>query len=249
MVAATLASELRREQTVIADRATAEMLAVFGSLNFKAIDFSAPGWVEASVSVAQRYHAQASALGADMYLSMRRDAGVAGQFDYYRPELDVQELRAALIVLGPVAAKKLMSDGVRIPDAAQRVFTLTAGRVSKTALGGVRDTISGTAVKDPQAVAYARQVGSDPCDFCLLMAENTYTSAYTAMYSAGNRKRNKNPQPMGSKFHDHCRCTVISIFRGQLAGVGNKQQFMMSWVQASQQGTGFDAFVESYLAA
>ena len=243
MVAATLASELRREQTVIADRATAEMLAVFGSLNFKAIDFSAPGWVEASVSVAQRYHAQASALGADMYLSMRRDAGVAGQFDYYRPELDVQELRAALIVLGPVAAKKLMSDGVRIPDAAQRVFTLTAGRVSKTALGGVRDTISGTAVKDPQAVA------SDPCDFCLLMAENTYTSAYTAMYSAGNRKRNTNPQPMGSKYHDHCQCTVISIFRGQLAGVGNKQQFMMSWVQASQQGAGFDAFVESYLAA
>lgn len=244
MVAATLSSELRREQAAIADRVTQEMLAIFGSLNFKAIDMSSPGFIEAAISVAERGHVQASALGADMYLSMRREAGVAGAFDVYRPEVDVAELRRALIVLGPVAAKNLMSSGVRIPDAAQRVFTLTAGRVSKTAIAGTRDTISGTSVIDSQAVAYARQTGSDPCDFCILMAENTYKSAYTALYAAGNRKRAKNPQPMGSTFHDHCKCTVVTLFQGQIApGAKDRQAFLKEWVNASGQGISFTDFL------
>lgn len=244
MVAATLSSELRREQAAIADRVTQEMLAVFGSLNFKAIDMSSPGFIEAAVSVAERGHTQASSLGADMYLSMRREAGVAGGFDFYRPEIDVAELRRALIVLGPIAAKNLMSSGVRIPDAAQRVFTLTAGRVSRTVLGGVRDTISGTSVIDGQAVAYARQTGSDPCRFCLLMAENTYKDAYSALYSAGNRKRAKNPQPMGSKYHDHCKCTVVTLFQGQIApGARDRQAFLKEWVSASGQGVSFADFL------
>lgn len=245
MVAANLSSELRREQTLIADRATAEMLAIYGSLNFKAIDFSAPGWVEASVSVAQRYHAQASALGADMYLSMRRDAGVAGQYRAVRPALDERELRRALIVLGPIAAKNYMSQGIRIPDAARQVFTLTAGRVSKSALAGARDAITASTVSDSQAVAYARQVGTNPCDFCLTMAENTYKDAYSAMYSAGTRKRAKAPQPMGSKFHDHCKCTVVPLFDGQIApGAREKQAFAAEWAKASRQGTGFRDFIE-----
>lgn len=244
MVAATLSSELRREQAAIADRVTQEMLAIFGSLNFKAIDMSSPGFIEAAISVTKRGHAQASTLGGDMYLSMRREAGVAGAFDVYRPEVDVAELRRALIVLGPVAAKNLMSSGVRIPDAAQRVFTLTAGRVSKTAIAGARDTISGTSVLDSQAVAYARQTGSDPCDFCILMAENTYRDAYSALYSSGTRRRGqKNPQPMRSTYHDHCKCTVVTLFRGQIApGAQDRQAFLKEWVAASQQGMSFTDF-------
>lgn len=197
------------------------------------------------MSVAERAHAQASSLGADMYLSMRREAGVAGRYEAYRPALNEVELRRALVVLGPVAAKNFMAGGARIPDAARRVFTLTAGRVSRTALGGVRDTISGTTMQDSQAVAYARQVGADPCDFCLLMAENTYKDAYSALYSSGTRKRNKNPQPMGSTFHDHCKCTVVTLFEGQIApGAKDRQAFLAEWATASKQGAGFRDFIE-----
>lgn len=245
MVAAALSNELRREQTAIAERATTEMLAVYGSLNFKAIDLSAPGFIEASVSVAERRHREASVLGGDMYLSMRRDAGVAGNFQVEWAEFDAEQLRRDLIVLGPVAAKKLMSQGERIPRAARSVFKLTAGRVAKASIAGVRDTISGTTAKDSQAVAYARQVGSNPCDFCLMLSANTYKSAYAALYSGGARKRSKAPQPAGSKFHDHCKCTLVTLFAGEIApGAQDQQAFLADWAKASGQGTGFREFVE-----
>lgn len=245
MVAASLSAELRREQTAIADRVTAEMLSIYGALNFKAIDMSAPGFIEAAVSVADRGHREASVLGGDMYLSMRRDAGVAqGGFDVARPEFDARQLRVDLVALGPVAAKKLLSRGERIPEAARRVFTLTAGRVSTASLAGARDTISASTVKDRQAVAYARQTQSGACEFCLLMAENTYKSAYSALYASGTRGRAKAPQPMGATFHDHCRCTLVTLFQGEIApGARDRQAFLAEWVKASKQGTGFEEFV------
>lgn len=238
-------SELRAEQVALADRVTQEMLAVFGSLNFMAVDVSAPGFIEASVSVARRGHIEASALGADAYLSMRREAGVAGVFEVFHPEFDEDATRRALTILGPVAAKRLMSRGVLIPDAARRVFTLSSGRVSKMALAGARDTLSGSSVRDDQATGYARVVSSTACDFCVMLAGNTYQNAYTALYSAGNRKRNKAPQPMGSKFHDHCKCTVRPLFAGELpAHESDRQGFMRAWAEASGQGIGFREFAE-----
>lgn len=245
MVTASLASELRREQTALADRVTVEMLGVYGALNFKALDVSSPGFIEAAVAVAERGHREASALGGDMYLSMRRDAGVAGQFDVARPKFDAVQLRRDLTVLGPVAAKKLLSRGERIPDAAKSVFTLTSGRVSKTALQGTRDAISGSSGADQQAVAYARQVRAGACDFCVLLAENTYRSAESAMFAAGTRGRAKAPQPAGATFHDHCRCTLVPLFQGQIApGSRDRQAFIAQWVSASKQGMSYRDFAE-----
>lgn len=245
MVAAALATELRTEQQRIAERATGEMLTLYGAFQFTDVDATAPAFIEASVSVADRFHREASALGGNMYLSMRRDAGVAGHYVVARPEFDAVQLRRDLIALGPVAAKKLMSRGVRIPDAAKRVFTMSAGRVATASLAGVRDTITASTVDDSQAVAYARQTQSDACDFCLTMAENTYRSAQTAQFASGGRRRAKAPQPAGSTFHDHCRCTVLPLFRGEIApGARDRQAFLAEWATASRQGTGFREFIE-----
>lgn len=245
MVAATRATELRREQSQIAERVTAEMLTLYGAFNFKSIDATAPAFIEASVSVADRWHREASALGGDMYLSMRRDAGVAGHYTVERPQFDAVQLRRDLIVLAPVAAKKALSRGVRIPDVARNVFTLTAGRTTTAALAGARDTISGSSVKDSQAIGYARQTQSGACDFCLMLAENTYRSAETAMFSGGTRKRNKAAQPAGQPFHDHCRCTLVTLFQGEIApGAKDRQAFLAEWSKASRQGTSFREFAE-----
>lgn len=246
MVTATLAMELRREQTAIAARVTDEYLSTFGALNFKAIDLSSPGFIEASVSIAERGHRESGVLGSDMYLSMRRDAGVSGSVELATPELDKAQLRRDLIILGPVAAKRLMSQGIRIPEAAQRVFTLTAGRVAKTAISGTRDTISATTRLDDQAFAYARQTAAGACDFCVMLAGNTYKSAETAMFSSGMRKRNKAAQPAGEKFHDHCRCTLITLFRSQMPERRrlSRRQFSEAWVEASRQGMRYTDFLD-----
>lgn len=246
VVAANLSNDFRREQTVIAEQVTYEMLAVFGALNFKALDMSSPGFIEAAVSVAERGHRQSVALGGDMYLSMRRDAGVMGNFRVDEAVFDPTQLRRDLVALGPVAAKKLLSRGERIPDAASRVFTLTSGRVSKSSIAGARDTISRSTVSDDRAVAYARQVGSNPCDFCSMLSANTYKSAYAAMYSAGGRKRAKAPQPLGATFHDHCKCTLVTLFGGELPDPAKgEQEFLKSWVGASKQGVDFRTFADS----
>lgn len=246
MVAASLSNELRREQIALAERVTAEMLVVYGSLNFKAIDMSSPGFIEAAVSVAERAHREGAVLGGDMYLSMRRDANVAGQFRVFQPEFDADQLRRDLTILGPVAAKRLMSQGQRIPQAAQTVFTLTSGRVARNALDGVRDAIIGSSVEDSQAIAYARQVASDACDFCLLMSENTYRSAYAALYADGSRgRRNPNAQAAGEKFHDHCRCTVVTLFNGQLPErARQRDEFRAAWNEATRQGVDPYEFIE-----
>lgn len=244
MVAASLSTQLRREQTAIAEQTTLEMYSVFGVLNFKNLDASSAGFIEASVSVAQKAHARAGELGGDMYLAMRRDAGVAGQFTAYRPQFDADELRAALVVLGPVGAKKLMSSGHRIPDAAQRVFTATSGRVATAALAGTRDAITGSTMQDSRAIAYGRQTRAGACDFCLIMSENTYKDAFSAMYSAGNRGRAKAPQPMGATFHDHCGCTVVTLFDGQLPERAKERtEFFRAWNTATRQGVDPNEFI------
>jgi len=245
VVATALARDLRADQIALADRVTQEMLLVFGALNFKAIDLSAPGFIEAAIAVAARGHRAGSGVGADMYLSMRRQAGVAGPFQPVLPEFDAAQLRRDLTVLGPIAAKKLMADGVMIPDAAQRVFTMTAGRVSKNALAGVRDTISGSTVQDDEAVAYARQTSSGACDFCIRMAENTYRSAFSAIYSSGRRKRNRKAQPAGSTFHDHCRCTLVTLFKGEIApGAKERASTSKAWAEADRNGVSFRDFAK-----
>lgn len=241
MAVSTLVSELRREQSRIAEGVTTELLALYGAFNFKAIDATAPAFIEASVSVADRWHRKASEVGGDMYLSMRSDAGVAGHYTVDRPQFNERQLRRDLIILGPVAAKKALSSGARIPTAARNVFTLTAGRVSTASLAGVRDTISRTSVRDAQVTSYARQTQADACDFCLMLAENTYKDAYSAMYSSGSRKRAKSPQPMGSKFHDHCRCVLVPLFRGGpvtevlAAKRDREKRFREAWAEASGQ--------------
>ncbi|HUH52601.1 MAG TPA: hypothetical protein VLZ31_00960 [Microbacteriaceae bacterium] len=241
----TLTREMRREQNQLAELATAEMLTIFGSLNFKNIDVSAPGFIEASVSVAERYHNEATYLGADMYLSMRSQAGVAGRFDVVSPGLDSVQLRKDLVYLAPISAKKLMSQGQRIPDTARTVFTLTSGRVTKTVLDGSRQTIEASTVADSQAVAYARQTSAGACDFCVLMAENTYKHAEDALYSSGTRKRAKKPQAAGSKYHDHCRCTVVTLFNNEMPQRWHdKQEFREAWFDATNQGIDPHEFIE-----
>ena len=240
---------LRNEQIALADQVTQEFLAVFGSLNFKNIDYSSPGFVEAAISVAERGHRAGARIGSEMYLSMRTQAGVAGSFEVVAPELDVSQLRRDLIALGPIAAKKLLSRGERIPDAAKSVFTLTAGRVATNALSGVRDTISATTLGDSQAVAYARQPQGDACDFCIMLADNTYRDAFSAMYSAGNRKRNLKPQPMGATFHDHCRCTLKPLFASQVnmsivPRTGSARSFGAAWRSAHARGMTYDQFLK-----
>ncbi|MCS4277724.1 hypothetical protein M2390_002933 [Mycetocola sp. BIGb0189] len=207
-----LAADLRREQIKLADRLVLDLVEVFGALNFKGIDTSAPGWAAAVIAATTTHHRAAAELGATMYLDLRREVGVKGPVNIATPDLDRGALEAALALNGPYAAKHGMAIGRRISELAPAIFANTAGAATKLALAGSRDTIEITADTDPKALSYVRIASAKPCDFCALMTQKSYLSMQSAGTAAGTRNRALNPRARGASYHAHCRCTVVPYF-------------------------------------
>lgn len=222
--ATDLAVEYRARQVEIAKSTAQDMLNVAGALNFKAVDLSSTGWMTAvEAVVARRYH-ESVQLGQDMYLGFRSVSGVQGAAALTIPNLDRDKLIRALVVLGPYAAKHGMADGEPIPELATRVLTNTAGAAIRASLAGARDTVQGTAIADTQCIGYTRVTNGKPCNFCAMVAANTYRSIQSASESSGARRRSASPQPPRSKYHNHCQCRAVPIFNQKSWPDGTKRR-------------------------
>lgn len=219
-----LSNQFRADQIDLARESTTKLLEVSGALNFKAVDSSAPGWIAAVESIVVPAHERSVQLGAALYGDYRLASGVAGAAPVVIPELDRRALRNALTILGPYAAKHAMAQGMSISKTFENVFANTAGTAVKTVLGGGRDTVQGSSVSDTVCVGYQRVTSSSPCPFCAMVAQNTYRSVESASQSSGTRKRSANPQPPKSRYHSHCRCTVVPIFSAASWPAGYKSK-------------------------
>lgn len=209
---AQLSDEYRARQLEIAQGTARDMLNVAGALNFKAVDLSASGWLTAVESIVYRRYDQAMQLGQDMYLGFRSASGIPGAGALTLPQLDRDRMLRAMIVLGPYAAKHGMSEGTPIPDIVKSVVANTTGSAVRASLGGARDTVQGTAVADSQCIGYTRVTSGSPCNFCAMVAANTYRSIQSASESSGTRRRSAAPQPARSSYHNHCKCRAVPIF-------------------------------------
>lgn len=97
------------------------------------------------------------------------------------------------------------------PDRAHETIDTMAAGVNRAVLNAGRDTVEWSA--GAQGRSWRRVTDGDPCAFCAMLATRSdYTSRERAL-TTGHTRRHKRggKRPLGSKYHDHCGCTVVEV--------------------------------------
>lgn len=131
------------------------------------------------------YGEAAAALAAEWYDDERDQAGIRGRFAAEPATLPEQGAQAlAGYAVGPLFSAE--------PDW-PRALTLASGGVQLRVANASRETVIGSAFRDPAAEGWQR-VGNGACAFCRLLIGRgfVYRSESSASFGA----------------HDHCNCSV-----------------------------------------
>jgi hypothetical protein len=122
------------------------------------------------------YGAAAASLGADWYDELREQAEVRGRF---------QAIVADLPDVGRTDAL-----------AGWAVGPMTSGGLQRIIFDADRDTVTGSAIRDPRARGWQRE-GAGECDFCaMLIGRGAVYSEASVEFDA----------------HDRCRCVGVPVF-------------------------------------
>lgn len=178
-------------------------------------------------------------VAAQWYTTLRFNARVPGRFSPVLAPLVPDEQFAAVV---RYAVKPLFTPLGVNPGAS--VLALLGGASQKLIANHGRDTISGSALKDPVKVGYARIPKSGSCAFCGMLASRgaVYRSEASAgsvvgrgvstestAGRAGGQGRGtkaRGSRALGSNdFHDHCRCTVMPVFVGDQLAIDTRKEF------------------------
>lgn len=148
------------------------------------------GLADVLPGIIDEHHLTAAVVAADWYDIQRADLGAQKRF-----QAIVAEAPSAArgVVMARWGAGPLFSDTA--PDlAAGLVLSKISGGLQRVVTDGARNTITGSAARDPGRVGWAR-VGSGGCDFCAMLIGRgaVYRSDASASF----------------KSHDRCRCDAV----------------------------------------
>jgi hypothetical protein len=158
---------------------------------FTTAELARDGLMDVLPELANVYGSAAATLGADWYDETRTVAAVPGRFGAILapiPDRTWADILARWAV-GPLFAKE--------PDWSA-AKSLVDGGLEKAIADVDRETITTTAVKDPQAIGWKR-VGSGACDFCkMIIGRNV-------LYRSNHHFAS----------HNNCHCQVVPAWGGQ----------------------------------
>lgn len=167
------------------------------------------GLVDTLAALTSQYHRASSSLAASYFEEERAAAGIR-----QRASLPIADPNVdALVHSIGWATRDLPNSAVDLDAVLERVD----GASTRHALAGGRSTIAEAAEADPKCRGYVRVAQPGACAFCAVLAIRVFDTdgstrgVYTSRDSAQRRGRNQTED----KYHDHCRCTVQAIFRGQ----------------------------------
>lgn len=166
-------------------------------------------FVKALTALLTEYGQASAELGAQRYLAERRAAGVRSAFT--PPMADpVDEKAIEKSVRWAVYAP---TEGGGTPSTAE-IENRIEGAAVRHMREPERETIAQAVTADPKARLWARvPEGPTTCYFCAMLC--TRGAVYDNEYTAG-RKANKKFTGHGQfKFHDHCDCEIVPVFKGQ----------------------------------
>lgn len=212
---ASLTSEYTVEQRRLIADVQVNLANAFPALNFRDLDHTSMVWIDTAAEVVEKAHDRAVALGRS-YLAQ----AASGRFEIVPGTLQAEKLRQSLEIMGPYRVKQLLGQGYTAEEVARVVFAETTGVATRHTLSGVRSTLQRTAYRSPRLVRVRRVASAGCCGFCAMLATKTFmvnevdigSSSAGRVVGRGGRVRDRgqrNPQPLGRRYHDHCRCQVV----------------------------------------
>jgi hypothetical protein len=237
-VAATVAGEqlsaqLYDDQLTMRSLLLYEQLRLWPLLDPLRLDETAAAWLELAVEAVAQFFTGGARTGAEYYNAIRTAETGSGLDEGFfakahvdgLPDLaelvkpNVEQIRTALTVTGPVGIKYRVGRGMNVDTAATRAFTEVSGAAQRLATNATRDTVQRLIVIDqPVAKGWRRTTGPHPCYFCAMLA--TRDVLYSSPQAAGpNRTSDRNPAgvrefvgPGKYKVHDWCQCGIEPVF-------------------------------------
>lgn len=159
-------------------------------------------YVRLCVELERAGHDGSASLAARFVSDFRRLNGVDPGLIVY------DEFDAAAALARSIATTRILNSD---PDKAYDTIDDMAVGFNRAVLNAGRDTVEWSA--GAQGRSWRRVTDGDPCAFCAMLATRSdYTTKERAL-TTGHTRRHKRggKRPLGSKYHDHCGCTVVEV--------------------------------------
>lgn len=159
-------------------------------------------YVRLCVELERAGHDGSASLAARFVSDFRRLNGVDPGLIVY------DEFDAAAALARSIATTRIMASD---PDKAGETIDRMAVGFNRAVLNAGRDTVEWSA--GAQGRSWRRVTDGDPCAFCAMLATRSdYTTKERALTTGHTRRhRRSGKRPLGSKYHDHCGCTVVEV--------------------------------------
>ena len=159
-------------------------------------------YVRLCVELERAGHDGSAALAGKFVSDFRRLNGVDPGLIVY------DEFDAAAALARSISTTRILKSD---PDKAHNTIDDMAVGFNRAVLNAGRDTVEWSA--GAQGRSWRRVTDGDPCAFCAMLATRSdYTTRERAL-TTGHTRRHKRggKRPLGSKYHDHCGCTVVEV--------------------------------------
>ena len=159
-------------------------------------------YVRLCVELERAGHDGSAAMAAKFVSDFRKLNGVDPGLIVY------DEFDAAAALARSIATTKIIASD---PDKASETIDRMAVGFNRAVLNAGRDTVEWSA--GAQGRSWRRVTDGDPCAFCAMLATRSdYTTKERALTTGHtNRHKRGNKRPLGSRYHDHCGCTVVEV--------------------------------------
>lgn len=205
------------------------LVPLFSTLDEAELNRSFPGYERKAVEVIREGEVKASRLAVQFYAEHRAHEHARGDAPRLPAKLaSPEQLRTNLFVTGPVEVKRALAQGASMDEAMKRGQAATSGAGSRIAANAGRYQVEDLALADPSATGWQRVIQSrHPCAFCAMLASRG------AVYKGGR-------YPPRSKYHYHCSCVVVPLFKGSKKHQ-QAQFYAAMWQEATKGKRGKDA--------
>lgn len=159
-------------------------------------------YVRLCVELERAGHDGSAAMAAKFVSDFRKLNGVDPGLIVY------DEFDAAAALARSIATTRIMASD---PDKAGETIDRMAVGFNRAVLNAGRDTVEWSA--GAQGRSWRRVTDGDPCAFCAMLATRSdYTTKERALTTGHTRRHQRgSKRPLGSRYHDHCGCTVVEV--------------------------------------
>ncbi|ABS03207.1 hypothetical protein [Kineococcus radiotolerans] len=140
-----------------------------------------------------------------------------------------QAMVTSLMVTGPVGVRRRIERGEEAPRALEVAGVEVAGAASRQTLYGGRKAMLELVREDRAALGYIRVTDFQPCYFCAMLASRGPVYKSDSFAESDPRFEGAGKQ----KVHDHCGCTIESVYSVRTGWPGRGKDYQDLWYEAT----------------